>query len=152
MKNTLLILSVLFSMSIAANQADDQSIPQTNSAVTFIYYKDMDEGEHFYGNILGLKKEFDGEWVRIFRIANGGRVGLVDETKGYLKGATDKPVMISIDTSDVKGWYERIQKTGAQYIEKGLKDHSDGFANSFMMRDPAGYVVEFFQWNGDAPY
>ena len=55
--------------------------------------------------------------------------------------------MISIDTSDVKGWYERVKKTGAQYIKTPLKDHSDGFANSFIMNDPAGYTVEFFQWN-----
>jgi hypothetical protein len=74
-------------------------------------------------------------------------VGLVDETKGHLKSASDKPVMLSIDTSEVNLWYERVTLTGAKYLKTHLKPESDGFANSFLMTDPAGYTVEFFQWN-----
>jgi predicted enzyme related to lactoylglutathione lyase len=143
------IITILLSFLFSPAQAEENAIPGTNSSVTFIYYKDLTEGENFYGNILGFKKDFDGEWVKIFRIADGGRVGLVDEAKGYLKTAIDKPVMISIDTSDVRGWYERVKVTGPQYIQTHLKDESDGFANSFLMNDPAGYTVEFFQWNKD---
>ena len=150
-RNAISITLLAFSFIFMSTQSIADELPQTNSSVTFIYYKDMAEGENFYGNILGFKKDFDGEWVKIFRIADGGRVGLVDEKKGYLKGAIDKPVMISIDTSDVQGWYNRVKETGPDYLETHLKDHSDGFANSFMMKDPAGYIVEFFQWN-EKPY
>ncbi|MBT7952097.1 MAG: VOC family protein [Gammaproteobacteria bacterium] len=146
-KNTISVILLSFAYLTLSMQLSAEELPSTNSSVTFIYYKDMAAGENFYGNILGFKKDFDGEWVKIFRIADGGRVGLVDETKGYLKGAKDKPVMISIDTSDVQGWYERVKVSGAKYLETHLKDHSDGFANSFMMKDPEGYTVEFFQWN-----
>ncbi len=142
---TTLILA--FGFNSVSVHAEDKALPATNSSVTFIYYKDVNEGENFYGNVLGFKKDFDGEWVKIFRIADGGRVGLVDETKGFLKGAIDKPVMISIDTPDVQGWYDRVKLTGPQYLKTHLKDHSDGFANSFIMNDPEGYTVEFFQWN-----
>ena len=151
LKRSVFFISMIFCLGVFSTYADQQSIPATNSAVTFIYYKDLTEGEKFYGEVLGFEKEFDGGWVKIFRIANGGRVGLVDESKGYLKTASEKPVMISIDTDDVKGWYERIKKTGPEYLETHLKDHSDGFANSFMMKDPVGYTVEFFQWN-EKPY
>jgi len=145
--NTFYFIILTFPFSSFSVQAGENDIPGTNSSVTFLYYKDLTEAENFYGSILGFKKDFDGEWVKIFRIADGGRVGLVDEKKGYLKAASDKPVMISIDTSDVQGWYERVKETGAKYLLTHLKDHSDGFANSFMMNDPAGYTVEFFQWN-----
>ncbi|MFT5350553.1 MAG: putative enzyme related to lactoylglutathione lyase [Gammaproteobacteria bacterium] len=147
--STFAFIVLVISLSIFSAQADENAIPETNSSVTFIYYKDLTEGEHFYGNILGFKKDFDGEWVKIFKIADGGRVGLVDEKKGYLKTSSDKPVMISIDTPDVRGWYDRVKVTGAKYIKTHLKDESDGFANSFLMNDPAGYTVEFFQWNND---
>lgn len=142
-----LVLALCFCFYNTTIFSGETSIPPTNSAVTFIYYKDLSEGENFYGNILGLKKDFDGEWVKIFRIADGGRVGLVDETKGHLKASSDKPVMISIDTPDVQAWYDRVKVSGAKYLKTHLKDHSDGFANSFLMNDPAGYTVEFFQWN-----
>jgi predicted enzyme related to lactoylglutathione lyase len=151
LSGNLYILVLVFGFLLSPVQSSETQIPATNSSVTFIYYKDMAEGENFYGNILGFKKDFDGEWVKIFRVTDGGRIGLVDETKGYLKGATDKPVMLSIDTPDVKAWYERIKVTGAKYLKTHLKDHSDGFANSFIMNDPEGYTVEFFQWN-EQPY
>jgi predicted enzyme related to lactoylglutathione lyase len=141
------IIILFFSFNEITVQAADNDIPTTNSSVTFLYYKDLAEAENFYGGILGFQKDFDGGWVKIFRIADGGRVGLVDETKGYLKTASDKPVMLSIDTSDIRLWYERVKETGARYIKTHLKPESEGFANSFLLTDPEGYHVEFFQWN-----
>ncbi len=146
-RGTLYFILLFFAYSTFAVEAAENALPTTNSSVTFLYYKDLAEAENFYGNILGFKKDFDGEWVKIFRITDGGRVGLVDESKGYLKAASDKPVMLSIDTSDVRGWYEHVKESGAKYVKTHLKAESDGFANSFMMNDPAGYTVEFFQWN-----
>jgi len=127
--------------------AAENTIPATNASVTFLYYKNLGDAARFYGDILGFKKVFDGGWVKIYQIANGGRVGLVDEKKGYLKTADDKPVMLSIDTSEVKKWYERIKLKGPEYLKTHLKPESEGFANSFLLTDPEGYYVEFFQWN-----
>lgn len=140
-----LVSALLFTQQLYA----EQPIPSTNSSVTFLYYKELSEAENFYGNILGFEKDFDGDWVKIFKAANGGRVGLVDEKKGYLGTAENKPVMFSLDTSEVKAWYKRILERGEKYIVKHLKPESDGFVDGFLLMDPGGYHVEFFQWKED---
>jgi len=129
-------------------EASEKNIPAVSSAVTFLYYNDIDAAEDFYGNLLGFKKDFDGGWVKIFRITDGGRVGLVDETEGYLKTSSEKPVMLSVDTPDIEGWYRHVRKHGAAYIKDQLKAEADedSFVRSFMLTDPGGYHVEFFQW------
>ena len=99
--SSLFSIILIFSLSSSSGLTEENSIPQTNSSVTFLYYKDLTEAESFYADVLGLEKDFDGGWVKIFKIAEGGRVGLVDETKGHLKSATDKPGMISIDKAEV---------------------------------------------------
>jgi predicted enzyme related to lactoylglutathione lyase len=144
---SLFSIILIFTLSSSLSLAEEGSSPQTNSSVTFLYYKDLTEAKSFYADVLGLKKDFDGNLVKIFKIAEGGRVRLIDEKKGHFKSATDKPVMISIDTSAVRLWYERVKITGPKYKKTHLKPESDGFTNSFLMTDPAGYTVEFFQWN-----
>ena len=141
------IIILVFGFLSFPLQAEEDVLPSTNSSVTFLYYKNLAEAENFYGGILGFKKDFDGGWVKIFRIADGGRVGIVDETKGLLKTASDKPVMLSIDTSEIGRWYERVKLKGASYIKTHLKPEGGNFVTSFMLIDPEGYHVEFFQWN-----
>ena len=34
-----------------------------NRAYTFIYYKDIKEAEPFYRDLLGLKLEYESDWV-----------------------------------------------------------------------------------------
>ena len=124
----------------------EQQLPEVNSAVTCLYYKDLAAAENFYGQVLGFEKDFEGGWVKIFRAVDGGRVGIVDEKKGYLNTAENKPVMFSIDTPDVDAWYRRVLEKGENYIHKPLKPEADGFVRAFLLRDPGGYHVEFFQW------
>ena len=128
-------------------QAEETMLPAVNASVTFLYYKDLGPAEEFYGTVLGFQKEFDRGWVKIFRITDGGRVGLVDEAKGSLKTAMDKPVMLSIDTPEVKKWYQHVKAKGAKYIKTHLNPERNAFANTFMLTDPGGYHVQFFQWN-----
>lgn len=145
-RNMLKIQVVIFALLGSAPMLADQELPSTNSSVTFLYYSDLAAAEDFYANILGFEKDFDGEWVKIFRIADGGRVGLVDEKKGFLQTADSKPVMLSVDTSDIQGWWQRLQVRAEKYILKPLKTEADGFVTGFLLKDPEGYHVEFFQW------
>ena len=140
-----LLFLILIQPSVSLYAGEE--LPSTNSSVTFLYYKDLTEAEKFYGEILGFEKDFDGGWVKIFRVASGGRVGLVDEQKGYLSTGLEKPVMFSIDTSDVDAWYKRVMDKGESHILKHLKVEADGFVRAFLLKDPGGYHVEFFQWN-----
>jgi len=121
--------------------------PAIGSQVTFLYYKDLVPPARFYGEVLGFPEAFDGGWVKMYRISETSYVGLVDESKGYLKTASDKPVMLSIETAQVAEWYERVKANGPEFLETHLKPADEGLANGFLMRDPAGYAVEIFKWN-----
>ena len=139
-------LLVFLSLSPVQCLFAEDNLPPINSSVTFLYYKDLGPAEDFYGRVLGFEKDFDGGWVKIFRVADGGRVGIVDETKGYLNTAGEKPVMFSIDTPDIDAWYRKVLEKGENFVLKPLKVEAEGFVRAFLLRDPGGYHVEFFQW------
>jgi catechol 2,3-dioxygenase-like lactoylglutathione lyase family enzyme len=40
---------------------------QYNRAYTFIYYKDIKVAETFYRDLLGLRLEYESDWVTRFR-------------------------------------------------------------------------------------
>ena len=52
--------------------------------------------------------------------------------------------MVSIVTSDVDGWYARVADNPSVRKLKPVADR--GPIRSFMLEDPGGYTVEFFQW------
>ncbi len=53
--------------------------------ITFTYYNDIEKAEEFYGETLGFKEVMNRDWVKIFKVANGSHIGLVNAEKGYLK-------------------------------------------------------------------
>ena len=142
MKWTLLTITVLI-MNISTKGQD--KMPGIDSQVTFLYYKDIDKAQEFYGESLGLKKTFDQGWVRIFQISSTSYVGLVDESRGSHNSSQNKPVMLSIVTSDVEGWYEVLTAKGIKIISE-LSDSGSVPVKAFLVEDPEGYTVEFFQW------
>ena len=142
MKWTLLTITVLI-MNIDTKGQD--KMPGIDSQVTFLYYKDLDKAEEFYSESLGLKKTFDQGWVRIFQISSTSYVGLVDETRGSHKSNQNKPVMLSIVTSDVEEWYEVLTTKGIKILSE-LSDSGSVPVKAFLVKDPEGYTVEFFQW------
>lgn len=122
--------------------------PQVNGQVTFIYHKDMAAAEHFYGEVLGLKKTYDQGWVRMFQVTEHSVIGVVDGTRGYHKAPAVTPsVMLSIETTDLEGWYKQLKSKGATFLkELDLNRSTNGLVNSILLADPAGYTVEFFRW------
>ena len=58
---SLFSIILIFTLSSSLSLAEEGSIPQTNSFVTFLYYKDLTEAESFYADVLGLEKDFDGD-------------------------------------------------------------------------------------------
>lgn len=123
------------------------SIPTSiTGQVTFLYYDDMDAAAKFYGETLGLKKTFDQGWVKFFQITEDSFVGLVNSEKGFHKPSADKPVMLSIITEDVIGWHAYIKTKKVKIISPLGPEAGKGFVRGFIIEDPAGYSVEFFQW------
>ena len=110
-------------------------------AITFFYYRDLPAAMAFYEDVLGLPLAIDQGWCKIYRIAEGAHMGLVDEAKGMNKWAAVKPVQLCIRVPDVDAWYAYAQA-------KDLDDLSDLFVNeeigirAFVFRDPEGYQIE----------
>lgn len=117
--------------------------PETDNtlAITFFYYRDLPRAMRFYEDILGLPLAIDQGWCKIYRIAAGAHVGLVDESRGMNKWLPDKCVQLCIRVPDVDAWYAYAQ-------EEALDGLSDLFVNdqigirAFVFNDPEGYQIE----------
>ncbi len=56
--------------------------------------------------------------------------------------------MLSIVTSDVESWYEVLTAKGIKILTE-LSDSDSVPVKAFLVEDPEGYTVEFFQWTND---
>ncbi len=119
--------------------------PTLDEQITMLYYENLDAATHFYGELLGLEKTFDLEWIRFYRTGPSSSVGIVREGEGAWHDAqANNAVMLSLVTPDVDAWYERIRGKKDVVL---LKDIGDGGGiRSFLLEDPGGYTVEFFAW------
>ena len=125
--------------------ACEPAMPPITDQVTMFYYKNIDDATHFYGDILGLENTLDWTWVRFFRTGASSTVGLVTEGDGGWHKVQDRnAVMLSLVTDDVDAWYSALSQRDDVPILKPLGN--SGPVRSFLMEDPGGYTVEFFQW------
>ncbi|MGI9264685.1 MAG: VOC family protein, partial [Gammaproteobacteria bacterium] len=125
------------------------AIPSLAAQTTMFYYKDIEPASYFYGELLGLEKTLDLTWVKFYRTGPASNVGLVTEGDGgWHKVQESNAVMLSLVTEEVDAWYEQLKdKDGITF----LKEIGDGGpVRSFLLEDPGGYTVEFYQWL-DAP-
>lgn len=120
-------------------------VPSIDSQVVFLYYADLMAAAEFYENTLALEKSFDEGWVKIYRTSRSSFVGLVDENRGTHRAADAKPVMLSIVTREVDAWYEHLRRAGVPILD-GLSDSESVPVRGFLVEDPGGYTVEFFEW------
>ena len=113
--------------------------------ITFFYYSDIDRAESFYSGKLGFQKVIDVGFARVFRVADGIHVGIVDSARGYLKAAKGKPVMLSWFTDDIETWRKRLLAEGIE-IELGPKEADYLHMKTMLFKDPEGYTLEILQW------
>ncbi len=119
--------------------------PPIDSQVTFLYYADLEAAASFYEGVLQLRPTFDQGWVRIFAITPTASVGIVDESRGAHRSRDDNAVMLSFVTTDVDAWHELLSRAGVEILSNPA-DSANVPVRAFLVRDPGGYTVEFFQW------
>lgn len=120
-------------------------IESLSSQVTMFYYDDLDDAARFYGEQLGLERSFDAGWVIFFRTGPASSVGIVQRGTGAWHDPQPRnAVMLSLVTDDVDAWYRRVSGMDDLQLLKQLGD--GGGIRSFLVEDPGGYTVEFFQW------
>jgi uncharacterized glyoxalase superfamily protein PhnB len=112
-----------------------------------LYYDEISDAVDFYEHILGLRKTLNEEWVKIYRLTDSASVGVVKVGPGAYHATQDRnAVMLSLVTTDVDGWYRRLKENGRVGFLKDIHDSENVPIRSFLVEDPGGYTVEFFQW------
>jgi len=116
-------------------------------AYTFICYKDMAEASSFYRHLLGLEEEPESDWVTLYRVTDDYTIGVVQDGRGYMKAAEDKPVILCLgvpDDGDIWMIYRRLKDAGVKMhtTEVELREIE---GRVFFCEDPEGYTVEIVQ-------
>jgi catechol 2,3-dioxygenase-like lactoylglutathione lyase family enzyme len=127
------------------------SEPATRPAITeqyvMLYYKDLAASRAFYGDLLGLEPISADDWFALYRVTPSASVGLIKESPdAYHKVRPENSVMLSIVTDDVEAWYARIREHPGIRILKPIYNQTSVPIRAFLIADPGGYTVEFFQW------
>jgi catechol 2,3-dioxygenase-like lactoylglutathione lyase family enzyme len=116
-------------------------------AYTFIYYEDVEVARGFYGDLLGLEEEAESSWTTLYHVRPGYTIGVVQDGKGYLRAAEDKPVILCLglrDGEDIWGLYGRLREAGVKMRTSEVELRKvEG--RVFFCEDPEGYVVEIVQ-------
>lgn len=145
---TMLALALLMAQPAAAQDEASPAAaaaPPIGEQVTMFYYEDLAAASAFYGGTLGLEKTLDWEWVRFYRTGPSSSVGLVRAGDGAWHDVQERnAVMLSLVTTDVDAWYRRLAAHEGVVFLKHIAE--GGGIRSFLLEDPGGYTVEFFQW------
>ena len=116
--------------------------PSTPSlAITFLYYRDLKKAETFYSETLGLPLAIDQGWAKIFRLAGGAHVGLVDEQRGMNSWQADKCVQLCLRVDDVDAWYGWAKSEALANLSEMFQNDKIGI-RAFVFTDPEGYQIE----------
>ena len=109
--------------------------------ITFLYYRNLATAMRFYEDILGLPLVIDQGWSKIYRIAEGAHVGLVDETRGMNNWQAEKCVQLCIRVPDVDAWYAYAQEEALDGLSELFVNDALGI-RAFVFNDPEGYQIE----------
>lgn len=110
-------------------------------AITFLYYRDLKKAETFYAETLGLPLAIDQGWAKIFRLAGGAHVGLVDETRGMNNWQADKCVQLCLRVEDLDAWYDWAKSEALANLSEMFQNDEIGI-RAFVFTDPEGYQIE----------
>jgi extradiol dioxygenase family protein len=133
--------------SATAHLASAAPMVGARDQVTFLYYTDLEAARRFYGTLLGLSAYYETPWVTLYRSAPGATIGIVKRADDQIPADTKRDaVMVSIVLDDVESWYDRLKRGGQVKFDKEIYDHPAVPIRAFLIRDPAGYSVEFFEW------
>ena len=110
-------------------------------AITFLYYRDLAAAEAFYRDTLGLSLAIDQGWAKIFRLAGGAHVGLVDETHGMNRWQVNKCVQLCLRVEDVDAWFHWADTQKLANLSQMFQNDEIGI-RAFIFNDPEGYQIE----------
>lgn len=148
------VINAIFSLLLvlinhSAMAGSESRKPSITAGVPFFYYQNLQDAADWYENKLGLKKIVNKDWVIIFELNKSSQIGLVNASGGSLSPTENKGVLLSIETEELEAWYDRLQSVEGINMIHGIEVGAKGMIDEFRMRDPGGYIIEFFRWRLD---
>ncbi len=135
------------SQSQAPSTAAENPPPAIARGLVFFYYDDLPAAVAWYRRVLAPRCLMELDWVVILSIGPGNfTLGLVDSKRGILRAGEDKSALLSVETQALESWLERISALAPESIAQGIGSGGHGLVDQFIVRDPGGYLVEFFRW------
>lgn len=116
-----------------------------NAAITFLTYEDLEAGDRFYREVLGLPLVEDQGWAKVYRIHGAAYVGIVEARRGPVERPVGSGALLSIvvkDVADVDAWYQRLKNEPSIEILNEPTLVLDIPVYSFFLVDPGGYRIE----------
>ena len=150
---TLIIIALYSSYSVAQEPPTSLQSNVTEDAkftglVTFAFYKDIEAGDKFYSEIMGLTKTYQRSATRIFRISPTSAIGLMDLNAVEGAEVMNKDMGFSFlieKTEDVDRWYEYLISKGVEVYAKPSNGTRTP-VRSVHFYDSDGYDIEIFGW------
>jgi predicted enzyme related to lactoylglutathione lyase len=116
-------------------------VADNQKQITFFYYRDLPGAMRFYEEIMGLTLAIDQGWCKIYRVTEGGYIGLVDESRGSHRANPIKPVQFCVRVADVDAWHGWIAAHNPQGM-RGPRSNAELRIRAFVFDDPEGYQIE----------
>ena len=108
--------------------------------ITFLYYRDLEAAEAFWRH-LGFPMVIDQGFAKIFRVADGAHVGLVDEVRGMNDWQEHKCVQVCLRVPNVDVWHDWARAEELPGVSEMFQNETLGI-RAFVFTDTEGYQVE----------
>jgi predicted enzyme related to lactoylglutathione lyase len=112
-----------------------------DSQITWLYYDDLAGACAFFEEVMGFELVVDQEWAKIYRIGASSFLGGVAGDRGFRKPQRDAPVLVTLVTQDVDGWYNYLKEKGIKIL-RGVEDREEIQIRCFFFEGPGGYAFE----------
>ena len=113
--------------------------------VTFLYVKDLERSERFYGKVLGLELVLNQGLARIYRVDSGNAfLGICLSSEVQQAPTSDRAplgVIVTFVTNDIDCAYSALLNKGVAFEKAPALNATYKIYNCFF-RDPDGYLLE----------
>ena len=114
------------------------------ATVLWLYYRNMDDIQKFWGEVMGFPQVVDQGWAKIYVASSTGFIGPVDGARGMHSWTEKKAVTVSFITENLNEWFGHLQQQKAFSLSsQAIGDEERAGARVFFGSDPEGYILEF---------
>jgi hypothetical protein len=142
------LIPILEQNKIIYSEFNERTDAPTNlgikTMITWLYYRDIENLQKFYENVMGFEMIVDQGWTKIYQVSSTGFIGLVDEKKGMRSFSENKAVNVSFIIEDIDGWFHYVsEQKSFELRTNNIELEIDKKFSFFVGYDPGGYYLQF---------